>query len=613
MSSVPAAAESGVVVLDPLPVVAHPSGADERAASIWVVDRGDSTSLPLRTADFFGGVPGAHVDQPGGPGGRATLYLRGAEENYTLVFLDGIPLNDPTNSRGGAVDLSILDPALLRTAAIVRGPASVRYGPETLAGVVHFEPDWKNGAGARASIEGGDDHFRRGAFSWRRTETDEPAMQLGAAFTGDGSPDDGSRARRSLLRGALAWTSPVEARVSAWHLDHTADSFPDDSGGARFATRRTLDHRNDSATGVGAQLGSAFSSGRWALDADVAQFDATITSPGVEPGARDPFGVPASDDTTRLRRYRARFLSETTVRGWTLTGGADAQREDGSDRGALHFGAFDVPTDFNMSRSRLGAFAEASGDLSPHAHFVAGARLDRFDDAGTHGTLRAGVLVPLDAATQWRVNAGTAFKPPSFYAVANPLVGNAALHPERGRSLDTGLRRTFGGERGLFDLVVFTSEFRDGIDFDPGPPPRLVNRAHIRSHGAEAALAWRPDDALLLGVALTYDDARSEPDHTRLRARPRLRAGVSMTWKPRQNFSLTGSLTNVGDVPDTSVPTGDVMLASWARLDLSAAWMVHDHLSLTAAVDNALDERYEEAIGFPSPRRRLRAGLRTEF
>jgi len=75
----------------------------------WAVDtRTALTSVLLpapdamtTVADALRAYPGVHVDQPGGPGGRSSLYLRGGEENYTIVLLDGVPVNNGTDARGG--------------------------------------------------------------------------------------------------------------------------------------------------------------------------------------------------------------------------------------------------------------------------------------------------------------------------------------------------------------------------------------------------------------------------------------------------------------------------------------------------------------------------------
>ena len=46
-------------------------------------------------------VHGIFVDQQGGRGGISSVYIRGADPNFTLVLLNGVKLNDPNNSRGG--------------------------------------------------------------------------------------------------------------------------------------------------------------------------------------------------------------------------------------------------------------------------------------------------------------------------------------------------------------------------------------------------------------------------------------------------------------------------------------------------------------------------------
>jgi outer membrane cobalamin receptor len=193
--------DSNVVELEPFSVITHPTGADERAASVWVLRPDTSNPADLRAGSLAAGAPGVHIDQPGGPGGRATLYMRGAEENQTLVFLDGIPLNDPTNSRGGAVDLSVIEPALIGSSAVVRGPPSVRYGPETLAGVLHLNSDRKTGSAFHVAGEAGGDDLRRGLFTFAAAPETRPAFDIGGGYYEEGPESLGTHARRTFVRG----------------------------------------------------------------------------------------------------------------------------------------------------------------------------------------------------------------------------------------------------------------------------------------------------------------------------------------------------------------------------------------------------------------------------
>ena len=82
--------------------------------------------------------PDIHIDNPGGLGGVSSLYLRGGEPNYTQVLVDGIAVNDPTNSRGGSFDIGTIDISNVQRIEVLRGPQSAKFGSDALAGVVNF-------------------------------------------------------------------------------------------------------------------------------------------------------------------------------------------------------------------------------------------------------------------------------------------------------------------------------------------------------------------------------------------------------------------------------------------------------------------------------------------
>ena len=66
---------------------------------------------PPTTVDLFRSIPGVDVSQQGGPGGIATVSIRGGDPNFTVVMIDGVKVDDPTNSRGGGYDFAGLDRA----------------------------------------------------------------------------------------------------------------------------------------------------------------------------------------------------------------------------------------------------------------------------------------------------------------------------------------------------------------------------------------------------------------------------------------------------------------------------------------------------------------------
>src|SRR5213596_2013400 len=88
------------------------------------------------------------VVQSGSYGAPASLFTRGGQSNYTKVLVDGVPLNDP----GGALDLGLLTLDDVERIEVVRGPTSVLYGSDAVAGVVQIFTR-RGDARSRASLQ----------------------------------------------------------------------------------------------------------------------------------------------------------------------------------------------------------------------------------------------------------------------------------------------------------------------------------------------------------------------------------------------------------------------------------------------------------------------------
>ena len=87
------------------------------------------------TRDIYEGlrfVPGLQALQTGQAGGTTYLYIRGGDPNANKLLIDGIPANDI----GGGVEFANLSSGAMGEVEVLRGPNSVLYGSDALAGVV---------------------------------------------------------------------------------------------------------------------------------------------------------------------------------------------------------------------------------------------------------------------------------------------------------------------------------------------------------------------------------------------------------------------------------------------------------------------------------------------
>ncbi|HEX3584872.1 MAG TPA: TonB-dependent receptor plug domain-containing protein, partial [Candidatus Angelobacter sp.] len=79
-------------------------------------------------------VPGVQVLENGQRGINESLFIRGGESKFNKVLLDGIPLNEI----GGTVDFGGVFTTGIDQVEMLRGPNSVLYGADALAGVVNM-------------------------------------------------------------------------------------------------------------------------------------------------------------------------------------------------------------------------------------------------------------------------------------------------------------------------------------------------------------------------------------------------------------------------------------------------------------------------------------------
>jgi len=605
-----AAAQSlPTTILEPVIVSSSriPTSLSDAPETVTVMTREDIEAQQSTSAiDILRQIPGLHIDQPGGKGGVSSVYIRGSDPNFTVVLIDGIKVNDPTNSRGGSFDFSTLDPESIERIEIVRGPLSSVYGSEAMGGVINIVT--RQGTGTPAvtiDSSGGLHGYARTGLS--ASGPVGPAnFAVNFAYVDDGSPVKGSEFTSKSVNAKL--TLPVSH--SMWlHLvsryaDSQAESFPDDSGGPQFAVRRAVDRRDSQEFTIGAEFGHELLPWwEYTLKASFYDRQETVSSPGVAPGLRDPFGIPPNSGETDFRRTTVTgsslFSLSSTLRA---TVGVDLQLERGDSDTELLFGDKPAPSRFTLDRIVYAPFGEIQYTLPFGGTLGSGLRLDVPENFATRVSPRIGILYPIPATqTTLKANWGKGFKLPSFFALGNAIVGNPRLRPETSEGIDAGVVQKLWIQRASISATFFHNRFFNLIDFDPGPPPQLVNRSEVTTQGVELGLTIEPSNALWINAHLTYLDTDIKRTSQKLRHRPPWQGGINVRWYPLPTLVCNFDALYVGHMFDSSIPTGDHTLEDYLRVDVATAWTITPHWQVSLAINNLFDTKYEEAVGFPSP------------
>lgn len=559
---------------------------------------------------------GIHIDSSGA--GMSSVYLRGADPNHTLVLIDGVRVNDPTNSRGGSFDFSSISAEQIQSVEIRRGAASAVYGSDALAGVIHIttKKGSKNSSSSVFASLGTED-FAHAAATMRAARTNG-GHSLHASYLDSAEEIVGSEgtARTALASADWSVSDALSLQLAGRATEQLSRGFPDDSGGAEFAVLRDREKREAQRYQLVGSAEYRFSEALLTLlTLSAFSMDEDIDSPGVAPGIRDSFGIPSSESESEFSRYSATLLQRyAPTPQLLLVAGGEYLLEEGRTDGLLNIPGSALPTDFSFSRHSLAPLAELSLEPWEGALFSAGIRIDFPEEFGSRASPRMSLFVPVaDEVLGIKMRWSSGYKLPSFFALGNAVVGNPELRAETSDSYELGVVATFFEDAARFELTGFYTQYDNLIDFEEGPPPRLVNRDEVVAKGIEATLNLELTEALAISSFVTFVDTDIKNSSEELRNRPRWRGGSSVQYAALEDLRTFIRLVYVGEVLDSSIPTGALTLDDYVRTDIGASYLINEEVNLEFQILNLLDRSYEQAVGFNSTGLLAKLGIRASF
>jgi iron complex outermembrane receptor protein/vitamin B12 transporter len=573
---------------------------------------------PANVMDLLQLVPGVQVDQVGAPGGVANVYIRGSDSEQVLVLVDGVRMNDPMLSRGGSYDLSSIDPGSVERIEVLRGGGSAIYGADAMGGVINIVTRRGAGKPVDVTLSGGAGGDGYGTLGVRLAgNTEQVSASVNASHLEDGEVSQGGDLDLDTVAGSLAFHPSERGDVQFFFnsINRDSSTFPDQSGGIELAVIRTLEQREVGQNTVGGNVTlTPWDPVTFKLQLSSYNSNETIQTPGVAPGPANPFGLPAQQSVTDFTRDG--FLVSAGLHlplQSDLVLGYERLEESGRSDSVIDFGG-PFPVSFDLDRATNSLFASLKSKPAENVVFLLELRDDDVSDQGSELSPGVGVRFTLPSQTTLKARYSEGFRPPSFFALANPLVGNPDLVSETSKGGEIGLEQTLFENRVFAGVTGFFTEYENLVDFDEtiGMFGQLVNRSSVEAQGAEVQVAVRPLPRLSITASYTYLDTSIENTTQRLLHRPRNSAtfGISYAWSDAWRF-VWNTVYASGSF-DFSIPTGEVEVDDWTRTDvaLSYTWKA---VTATFAVDNLFDSNYEQYVGFVAPGIRARAMVTARF
>jgi vitamin B12 transporter len=622
-SPVKSAQQSPDAELEPVVVTATalPRPYESTPATVSVITREEIEQLQAnRVSELLFQIPGLHVDQMGSRGGLSSVYIRGGDPNFTLVMIDGVQINDPTNPRGGSVDLSTLLPEHIDRIEIVRGPLSSLYGSDAMAGAINIiTRRGKTDAIYDFVTEAGNFGYARAAASTAGAfQNIKYAASFGFNRNDEQVKKDKFNAGNIGLNLDLLDSNNASLRWTTYFTRTDARAFPEGSGGPRLAFIRDAEERETQEVVSGLRL-SLDGTRAWKqeISADVFHRGQDVDSPGVQI-TKGVFQLPPARFETGYVRYQVQWKHTFQFAPkWALVGGAQVRYEEGQREGFQKLTSLGAPADLrsNFAKSRFTPAVVAEANAGPFSDFTitSAFRIDFPETGQSELSPKLGLLYRAGSGTDIRLNVGRGFKLPSFNALGDPLIGNRHLKPEKSIGADFGVEQRLFSDRLSFGVTYFFNRFSDLVDLDPDLAGsgifKLTNLSTVETQGLEMALKLRVFDSITAKTYFNYLHSDIKGTDEPLRNRPTFSGGFSAVMRVFEPLLLRADINLIGRTHDLQIPTRNTVVDRYTTLNLSVTYALSQAWRLYTVVENLTNTKYEDYLGFRQPGTLVRFGL----
>ena len=591
-------------------------------SAVEVITGEEMEAKKLKTVvDALRLAQGVAVFSNGGPGGLAEVRMRGAFARHTLVLIDGAIANSPTS---GTFNFANLTTENIERMEILRGAQGMMYGSDAMGGVVNIIT--KRGRGtptASAFIEYGSfASLREGAqvsgskgvfdFAASLSRWDTSNFSTVNYRRGAGERDPFHNWNASSRLGV---TLPRDGRLefnlrwmnSDFHTDGTNAAGAADEFGARQTTR----------TLFGSASYEQPLTNWWSQKLTVAQGNEHILGSSgpvqrdLSTGALVPTSI-FSTFVTDIEYLNRRLEWQHNLqlhKMLSVIAGYQFREEQGDNPNAFGGG-----TRRRIISSHAG-FAQGQFNYKDRLLFTAGVRQDSYNVFGDATTYRVtgGYLIP-ETRTKIRSTYATGFRAPTLndlYFTSAFFVGNPNLKPEKSRSFDVGVDQTLFKERLMLSLTYFWNRYNNLIANDLATNPiTTINIDEAKTQGWEAGFRFLIFKGLEARGQYTYTLTRDLRTGRRLPRWPIDQASVGLSYQPIEPVQIHLDYRFVGERFGNATNVNSQKQGDFGVVNLAGTYDVTNRFQVFGRVDNLLDQKYEEILGFGTPIRSVYGGIK---
>ncbi len=543
------------------------------------------------------------------PGKDKSVYLRGATNDYTLILLDGVPVNDPSGG-GGAFDLRLLPLDMVERVEILKGSQSTLYGSDAIAGVINIIT--RKGGAKKIGVATGASYGSYNTFKGN------------AGVNGSTSKID-----YNLLYSYTSTDGISEAK------DETGTNNFDKDGYNRHSFQTNINIKATDKLSIAPYYRYSFYKGDFDADAFTDgpnKFDYLLNNTGAIAKLQLPKG-------TLTANYGYSFAKRNYESEW---GGYGFKGRFHSGElyinqalsKAVHFlGGVNMQS-YQLLDTSLKTKNPKTSIISPYASFLIqnetglnieiGGRYNHHSKFGSYLTYSFNSSYNINDAVKLFANVSTGFKAPTVTELFGPFGANEDLKPEKSNNLEGGVQASLLDKRMLVTATAFKRDITDLITYLAG---RNVNVDKQKDKGFEVEATVNPTDKWNIKLAYTYVDGNiaqsrdgKDTSFYNLIRRPKHTVNAFVGYQLTKQLFVSvsaQSLSKRNDLffnPNPPYAVEQVSLKAYTLLNAYAEYkLLANKLRLFVDAKNLTDEDYTEVYGYSTQGFNINGGFRFNF
>lgn len=440
-------------------------------------------------------------------GTNQTVFMRGANSGRTLILLDGIPVNDPSQINN-EFDLNLFSITDVERIEVCRGAQSTLYGSDAVAGVINIitiKPNISKPINIKATLSAGNLNTFRGnaqlygklnklTYTIRHARLKTNGFSAAYDSTGiknfdrdnyNGNTSSGSMqyalTNKLLVKGFVMYSNYVAGIDAGVFNDDKQyklkSNMLNTGGGIQYKTAKITVTAN-----------YQFSQTNRAFERDSA--DKTAFSFFIRNNyfAKTQFvelyaNLPITKNLSFLQGAEYRYASMNN------------QYKSVSSFGPFNSGFRDT------SVSQTSFYSSLLFNNKKSFAVDLGVRLNKHSKYGNNHTFTFNPSYQVTERTRVFGSVASAFKVPSLYQLFDPFSGSTTLQPEKSTTVELGIAN--GDQLFSSRLVVFYRTIKNGIDYDY-VRNKYYNFIKQTAFGVEYETAAKLNEQLSLRANFTF-------------------------------------------------------------------------------------------------------------